>query len=355
MAQSHFQHAGAFGALSKENAEGVCAHERESGRIAPGVGDGAFRDRRGARLDEQDFLAGFHAGFDLGKIEVRDADFDLAFLGGLTTHRTLPRFASRAQLRRSLLPSVRSGDVVMVVDSFTKGFRPEVAGAAQRVLNSAGNTVECNSEVCCGLTMISTGQLGRARKSLAKAAEILDDGTDRPIVVVEPSCAAAFKKDLPELIHTDAARRVSARIRSFASMVTELTVAGWQPQWNETGPPDEVTVQTHCHEYSVFGAATQAAALKALGVRKVREATGCCGVAGNFGFEPDHYDISVKVAEQGLMPALNATAADIPVLADGFSCQMQLMHLAKDRVGLHLAELLDPQLLSSTDTSEGQS
>src|SRR5690554_5908885 len=270
----------------------------------------------------------------------------VAFLGGLTTKRTLPRFASAKQLRQELAknapPAARgAGDVVLVIDSFTKGFRPEVAGAAQRVLGTAGSTVECNAEVCCGLTLISTGQLGKARKTLARAAEHLDDGTDRPIVVIEPSCAAAFKKDLPELIHTDAARRVSTRIRSFAGMVKELADDGWQPEW-PTGAPAEVTVQTHCHEYSVFGAKAQTAALAAIGVTRVREATGCCGVAGNFGFEPSHYDVSMQVAEQALIPALKKTAPSTPVLADGFSCQMQLMQVDPDRTGLHLAELLDP-------------
>lgn len=266
----------------------------------------------------------------------------VALAGGLTTKRALPQFASARQLRRELASSIDNGDIVLVIDSFTKGFRPEVAGAAQRVLASTGNTIQCDADVCCGLTMISTGQLGKAKKTLARAVEKLDDGTDRPIVVVEPSCAAAFKKDLPELIHTDAARRVSRRIRSFAGMVTELIAAGWQPEWPSGNAPDEVTVQTHCHEYSVFGARAQLAALKAAGVQRVREATGCCGVAGNFGFEPDHYEISMQVAEQALIPALNATAESTPVLADGFSCQMQLMQIAPERHGLHLAELLDP-------------
>ena len=270
----------------------------------------------------------------------------VAFLGGLTTKRALPHFASAKQLRSELAkngrPAARgTGDIVLVIDSFTKGFRPEVAGAAQRVLNTTANTIECNAEVCCGLTMISTGQLGKAKKTLARAVENLDDGTDRPIVVIEPSCAAAFKKDLPELIHTDAARRVAKRIRSFAGMVKELADDGWQPEW-PAGIPAEVTVQTHCHEYSVFGAKAQTSALLAVGVTQIREATGCCGVAGNFGFEPSHYEISMQVAEQAFIPALNNTLPSTPVLADGFSCQMQLMQVDPDRTGLHIAELLDP-------------
>ncbi|WP_139418365.1 FAD-binding and (Fe-S)-binding domain-containing protein [Agromyces laixinhei] len=274
----------------------------------------------------------------------------VAALGGLTTKRSLPRFAGARQLRRALdrTQHVADPEIVLVIDSFTKGFRPEVAGAARRVLNSSGNTVECNAEVCCGLTMISTGQLDAAKQRLAKAAQALDDDTDRPIVVIEPSCAAAFRKDLPELVHTDAARRVARRIRSFAGMMAELVEAGWQPDWRDGRAPKEVTVQTHCHEYAVFGAKSQVTALHAIGVESVREATGCCGVAGNFGFEPEHFDISMQIAEQALIPALRRTAAETPVLADGFSCQMQLMQVAKEQTGMHLAELVDAGTMPTT-------
>ncbi len=274
----------------------------------------------------------------------------IAVLGGLTTKRALPKFASAAALRRELRradadlsahDATHGPAVILVIDSFTKGFRPEVAGAALRVLGGAGKTVECNADVCCGLTLISTGQLGAAKKLLARASVALDDGSDTPIVVIEPSCAAAFKKDLPELIQTDAAHRVSRRIRSFAAMVSELAADGWQPNWPGGAVPPAVTVQTHCHEYSVFGAKSQTAALRAVGVGTVLEATGCCGVAGNFGFEPSHFDLSMQVAEQALIPALRQTAGATPVLADGFSCQMQIMQLDPARSTLHLAELLD--------------
>ncbi|BCI52297.1 lactate dehydrogenase [Mycolicibacterium litorale] len=261
-----------------------------------------------------------------------------ARLGGLTTHRAMPSFASARRIRAELPAPATGGDVVLLADTFTRGFRPEVAGAAARVLADAGMSSECRTDACCGLTWISTGQLSKAEKRLAKAAETLDDGTDRPIVVLEPSCAAAFRTDLPELVHTDAARRVAGRIRSFAQMVAECADNGWRPAHQL---PDEVTVQTHCHEYAVFGAATQRRTLQALGVGKVREATGCCGVAGNFGFEPDHYDVSMKVAEQGLAPALRETPSDVPVLTDGFSCHMQVRQLDADRSSQHLAQLLD--------------
>lgn len=262
-------------------------------------------------------------------------------LAGLTPHRELPKFASRRRVRRAIEHAASTdaeADVVVLADTFTRAFRPEAAGAALRVLGDSGVIASCRADACCGLTWISTGQLRRAKKSLDRAARLLDDGTTRPIVVLEPSCAAALRKDLPELVHTDAARRVAARVRSFAQAVVERTEAGWRPP----GPlPPEVTVQTHCHEYAVFGAATQRKALRAVGVPMVHEATGCCGVAGNFGFEASHYEVSMQVAEQGLAPALRDAGADAVVLTDGFSCHMQVRQLRPGGASLHLAELLD--------------
>jgi Fe-S oxidoreductase len=220
-----------------------------------------------------------------------------------------------------------------------------VAGAAKRVLEDAQRTVECSADQCCGLTWISTGQLDTARKLLLRTAEALDDGTTRPIVVVEPSCAAALRKDLPELVPTEAAHRVANRIQSFATAVVEQTKTGWKP----SSVPASVTVQTHCHEYAVFGSATQTAVLNALGIHSITEATGCCGVAGNFGFEHQHFDVSMAVGEQSLAPALRNTPDGTPVLTDGFSCHMQVRQILdrhSDAASLHLAELIDPQTIS---------
>ncbi|WP_138445416.1 FAD-binding and (Fe-S)-binding domain-containing protein [Sinomonas susongensis] len=272
-----------------------------------------------------------------------------AAAGGLTTKRALPRFAGANEWRREVaaagVPAAGKADgedsVVLFVDTFTRGFRPEVAGAAARVLAGAGDAVECSADACCGLTWISTGQLGTAKRLLSKAAEALDDGTDRPIVVVEPSCAAALRKDLPELVHTDQAKRVAARVRSFAAHVADRVSAGWDP--SPARPvPEQAVLQTHCHEYSVFGAAAQRTALKAAGVRNIVDADGCCGVAGNFGFEAQHYDVSMQVAENALAPALRTTDDQVAVLTDGFSCARQVNQLDSSRPGLHLAQILDP-------------
>jgi Fe-S oxidoreductase len=255
----------------------------------------------------------------------------------------MPAFASRRQLETEIgVSKPVNADTVLFVDSFTRGFRPAVAGSAKRVLEDAQKTVECSTDQCCGLTWISTGQLDTARKLLTRTAAALDDGTDRPIVVIEPSCAAALRKDLPELVPTESARRVSKRIQNFAGAVLEQTAAGWRPQ----SVPAAVTVQTHCHEYATFGSASQTSALTALGVANIVQADGCCGVAGNFGFEHQHFDVSMAVAEQSLGPALREAPEGTPVLTDGFSCHMQVRQILdshSDQASKHLAEIIDPR------------
>ncbi|WP_345429743.1 FAD-binding and (Fe-S)-binding domain-containing protein [Actinoallomurus vinaceus] len=268
----------------------------------------------------------------------------MARLGGVTPERALPRFAPRRALRDALRaasggrPDGRPAALLMV-DSFTRAFRPEVAGAAGRVLADAGVPVAVRSGLCCGLTWVSTGQLGIARRVMARTVRALDEGPDAglPVVLPEPSCAAALRHDAPALLGTEAARRVAARIRTFAGALNEFADAGWRPR----NAPRQVTLQPHCHERAVFGAATQSALLRRLGVETIDESTGCCGLAGNFGFEAGHYGTSMAVAELSLAPRLRRAGDDAAVLADGFSCRTQIDHLTGTRAR-HLAELLDP-------------
>lgn len=281
----------------------------------------------------------------------------LVRIAGVAPERVLPRFFTprvwRSEVMRSRVHSSAPSDVVLFADTFTRAFRPHVVGAAERVLGAAGRTTECRSDACCGLTWISTGQLGAARRRLSKLVRRFDDGTDRPIIVLEPSCAAALRKDLPELVPTPEARRVSARVRSFASEVLDITSRGEQPVWQDDAPP-RVTVQAHCHEYAVFGSKLQAAALASIGITSIDQAEGCCGVAGNFGFEREHYDTSMAVSRLGLDPAIRRTPSETPILADGFSCQLQVTQIDDARRPLHLAELIDQYAPGKFQSSEGE-
>jgi FAD/FMN-containing dehydrogenase/Fe-S oxidoreductase len=265
-------------------------------------------------------------------------------LGGVAAQRsTLPEFRPRSEARQELARLREAADTpsaVLFVDSFTQAFRPSVIGAAGRVLAAAGVPAHGRAGLCCGLTWVTTGQLGVARAIMARTVRALSrgPGADLPLVVLEPSCASALREDVPELLGTPEAREVAARVRTLSAMLAES-----DPGWTPASVPGEAFLQTHCHEYSTFRDHTQAGLLRSLGV-DVREAEGCCGLAGNFGFEAEHYGMSMDVAEHSLRPGLAALSDDAVVLADGFSCQTQITHLSGPGGprAVHLAELLDP-------------
>jgi FAD/FMN-containing dehydrogenase/Fe-S oxidoreductase len=254
---------------------------------------------------------------------------------GIAQERSLPRFAGRRALRQALRDAPVGDRAVLFLDTFTRAFRPGLAAATARVLASAGIPARPREGLCCGLTWVSTGQLGVARRVMARTVTALD-GSDLPIVVPEPSCASALRTDAPELLGTAAARRVAERITTVPAALAELA----SPDWSPPPLPQRVVLQMHCHEYATFPVVRQAQLLRGLGVRTVDEAPGCCGLAGNFGFEAAHYDVSMKVAALELAPRL-AAADGAPVLADGFSCRLQAGHLDPDTNAVHIAELID--------------
>lgn len=270
-------------------------------------------------------------------------------LSGVTAKRPFPRFAPRSATRSALKAAgfrhhgdakAAAQDIVLFLDSFTKAFRPELIEPTARVLGDVGATASCEADECCGLTWISTGQLDGAKRRMRSLVDTLDDGTERPIVVLEPSCASAIKHDAPALLVDDeAAARVSKRVRSFGEFARERMAAGWRP----TAPaPEEVALQPHCHEYSAFGHATQRQVYEAWGTTSISQSTSCCGLAGNFGIEAEHYETSMKVAEHSMGRMLEEASPCASVATDGFSCVTQLAHLAPERKGEHLVELLDP-------------
>ncbi|WP_280217330.1 hypothetical protein [Nocardia neocaledoniensis] len=173
----------------------------------------------------------------------------------------------------------------------------------------------------------------------------LDDGTERDIVVLDPSCAATIRDEGPRLVGGEASVRVAARVRSFAVAMAEALASGWTPM---VSPPASVVLQTHCHEHSVFGSRAQRRVLEAWGVRNIVESSSCCGVAGNFGFEAEHFDMSMRVAEHSIVPALRRAGEEAVVLTDGFSCSMQVSQINPLRGGTHLALALDPDTAQSS-------
>jgi FAD/FMN-containing dehydrogenase/Fe-S oxidoreductase len=262
-------------------------------------------------------------------------------LGGIDARRPLPRFAAqsfRAWFARH--PARDGAPVLLWVDTFTDYFTPEVGQAAVRVLEAAGYAVEITSQpVCCGLTWISTGQLDGARRQLRRSLDALDSAitAGTPIVGLEPSCAAVLRGEITELLPGDPrARQVHAATRTLAELLT--ATQAWTP-------PDlagvRAVAQPHCHHHAVMGWHTDSALLASAGA-EVTAVGGCCGLAGNFGVERGHYEVSQAVAETALLPAVR-NAKDAVVLADGFSCRTQLDQLA--HVGsTHLAQLLASRL-----------
>ncbi|MGQ0840014.1 FAD-binding and (Fe-S)-binding domain-containing protein [Actinokineospora sp.] len=262
-------------------------------------------------------------------------------LGGIDRRRALPRLSPR-RLRpwlRRHRPLETGEEVVLWVDTFTASFSPEVAIDAVAVLEAARFRVQPSAPgLCCGLTWISTGQLDTAKRVLRRTIRALDDPADtRPIVTLEPSCAAALRADLPELLPEDGARRIAARIRTLAELLHDR-----QLPFTSAEPVAAVT-QFHCHHRAVLGTHHDRTLLRDAGVTVDSVDEGCCGLAGNFGFEKGHYDISKTCAEQSFLPHLAAASPDAPVLADGYSCRLQIAQLG-DRQPIHLAQLLRSRL-----------
>jgi FAD/FMN-containing dehydrogenase/Fe-S oxidoreductase len=262
-------------------------------------------------------------------------------IGGIDRRRPLPQFASTSFRRWFDQHPVAPGEQVMLwMDTFTNGFSPEVGIAAVEVLEAAGFSVSiADKQVCCGLTWISTGQLDGARTQLRRSLDALQTALDKgiPIVGLEPSCTAVFRSDAVELLPDDPrAALAKSAVRTLAELLSER---GWQP-------PDlsavSVLAQPHCHQHAVMGFGADRQLLEGAGA-SVETVGGCCGLAGNFGVERGHYDVSVAVAETALLPAVRKAGQDSIVLADGFSCRTQLDQLA-DRPGSHLAQLLADHL-----------
>ncbi|WP_338697736.1 FAD-binding and (Fe-S)-binding domain-containing protein [Streptomyces sp. Q6] len=311
-------------------------------------------------------------------------------LGGIAPERRIPRIARRTfstwwrrDFRRrsrgwpERFEGVREG-AILWPDTFTEHLAPEVGQAAVRVLEAAGvmalmpprtrfeltygpDGVEGvaggrfvldprRPRVCCGLTYVSTGQLDRARTVLRRTLDLVpsfgDD--DLPIIVLEPSCAAALRSDLPELLPDDPrAQRLADRVLTFAEALERLA-----PDWIPPRVDRPVVGQTHCHQHAILGDAADRRLRERMGLDGELSG-GCCGLAGNFGFEKGHGEVSAACAEEQLLPAVRAARDGSVTLADGFSCRTQLEQLGGVRAR-HLAEVL-AQALDDTGAPCGPS
>ena len=222
-------------------------------------------------------------------------------------------------------------------DSFSQTLDDAGARAVVDVLEANGFAPIVAPDACCGLTWITTGQLTGAKKHLSSLLGVLAPfaAAGIPIVGVEPSCTAVLRDDLLDLLPEDPrSALVSGATRTLAEVLSAVPAsARCLPSLEGV----EIVAQPHCHHYSVMGWDADQALLESLGARVTR-LEGCCGLAGNFGMEAGHYDLSVAVASHSLLPSL-AAQPDAVYLADGFSCRTQAAQLA-GRGGVHLATLL---------------
>ncbi|MEU3055366.1 FAD-binding and (Fe-S)-binding domain-containing protein [Streptomyces fimicarius] len=264
-------------------------------------------------------------------------------LAGIAPERTIPVLATETYsrwLRRHqgggthILSSDRV--VALWADTFTEHLSPQVGRAAVRVLEEAtGRTVLPPPRgLCCGLTYVSTGQLDAARRVMRRTLDRLNLFPGEPLVVLEPSCAATLRTDLPELLPDDPrAAELAASVRTFAQYLEE-----YAPDWTPPRLDRPAVGQTHCHQHAVLGDAAERGLRERLGLTGELSG-GCCGLAGNFGFEKGHWEVSTACAEEQLLPAVREAEPGTELLADGFSCRTQLDQLAGRRAR-HLAEVI---------------
>ncbi|RKN40848.1 FAD-binding and (Fe-S)-binding domain-containing protein [Streptomyces hoynatensis] len=266
-------------------------------------------------------------------------------LAGVAGEREAPVFAPRSftqEWQRQGAPDQpRPGEenaVLLWPDTFSNYFHPNVAHAAVRVLTEAGFRVAVPQEpVCCGLTWISTGQLDRAKRVLRGTLDTLRPwiAAGTPVVGLEPSCSAVFRADAPELMPDDQdVQRLAGQFHTFSEVLANR--AGWRPPRLARG----ATVQTHCHQHAVLGYDADAELMRRAGLDADVLDEGCCGLAGNFGFERGHHEVSMAVGEQGVLPAVRSAAPGSLVIADGFSCRTQIEQGTTGRRAVHLAEAL---------------
>ncbi|MGP4028053.1 FAD-binding and (Fe-S)-binding domain-containing protein [Actinomadura sp. 3N407] len=277
-------------------------------------------------------------------------------LAGIDPRRDMPRFApERFTDWFKRRPVRREGKrVVLWPDTFTDNFHPHIAEDAVRVLEASGHRVEVPPvALCCGLTWISTGQLGVAarvlRRTVRALAPRLRDGV--PVVGLEPSCTAVFRADAPELMEGDAdeddVKRLRDQTRTLAELLDEHQddAGGVSPAASHgvvaglDTPRVRAIAQPHCHQHAIMGFGADERVLSRAGVDVETLDVGCCGLAGNFGFERGHYEVSTAVAEQGVWPAVEDAGPGTAVLADGFSCRTQIEAGTAARPR-HLAEVL---------------
>jgi FAD/FMN-containing dehydrogenase/Fe-S oxidoreductase len=264
---------------------------------------------------------------------------------GVARERRMPRFARKTFRETFATRAKVTGRkrVLLWPDTFNNHFLPETALAAVDVLERAGYQVEIpRKRLCCGRPLYDWGFLDRAKKQLTEILETIDE--DIPIVGLEPSCVSVFRDELPNLFPRDArAQRISRATLTLSEFLAAENVA--LPTLDR-----KAIVQAHCHHKAVMRFDAEEMLLRRMGVDLTHPDSGCCGMAGAFGFEKKHYDLSMKLGERVLLPMVRESEEDTLIIANGFSCREQIEQ-GTGRKTLHFAEVLKLAGDSSRDGS----
>ncbi len=260
---------------------------------------------------------------------------------GVAPQRELPRFA-RKPFRNAYLQTARSGtgrEVLLWPDTWNNYFHPAALTAAAKVLESSGNCVTVpRKHICCGRPLYDFGFLDQARRYLSR---ILDEFEPQiragiPVVMLEPSCASVFRDELVNLFPKDErALRFSKQTVMLSEMLAQ-SLPSWHPPYFAGR---RIIVQGHCHQKAIMGIKDEMSLLRATGAQVEMLDSGCCGMAGPFGFEKKNFGISQKLAERVLLPAVRAATGDTILVSNGFSCREQISQNTSRRA-VHLAEVL---------------
>jgi FAD/FMN-containing dehydrogenase/Fe-S oxidoreductase len=284
-----------------------------------------------------------------GLLNLREPNGLLAKIGeklfGLSAKRALPRWSSRPY--RGASPTGKGREIVLLVDTFNRYFEPENAEAAERVLTRAGYRVmtpepAIERPLCCGRTFLAAGMVEEARKEarrmLTALAPAIEAGT--PIVGLEPSCLLTLRDEYPALLG-DAAKPLAARAQLFEEFVESERKAGRFQLTLAAMPGKTALLHGHCHQKAFGTAGAAAATLQLIPELKVEtfDST-CCGMAGSFGYEAEHHEMSLKIGELGVLPKMRAAAPDTLLAACGTSCRHQIADGA-GRDARHIVRILD--------------
>jgi len=265
-------------------------------------------------------------------------------LTGIDRRRPLPPFAEQSFegwfRRREPGRHGANGEIVLFHDTFNNFNTPQVAIAATRLLERLSYRVLLVDKKCCGRPMISKGMLGEAKENathnVARLASFAEKGT--PIIGLEPSCLLTLRDEYPELLRSGAARNVAANSFLFEEFVAREQRAG-RIKIPSKAAAGKVLLHGHCHQKALVGTVPTVTVLKAAGFAVSEVDSGCCGMAGSFGFEKEHYELSVIIGNRRLAPAVKAAPRGVQIVAPGISCRQQIDHLTGRRAK-HPAELL---------------